>query len=499
MAALKEFITQATRLPSPPAIALKILEAVRSNEINFEELADIIMVDPVLTAQVLKIANSSIYSLPKQVTSLSQATGLLGTQTLKNIALSFVIVDSFKDIPQGGFDLDLYWKRSISTAVSAKTLAKKTGIADEDIFITALLQDIGILIFFLADAPAFTEMLDKNRITGKRFYEAEKDQFGFDHTELGSHLLKSWNMPETIYNPIRYHHTSDTFDSQHGPAQLLNISDKISSIYHSSQANKKFAEVHNSLAKDFGMEHEQIDELIDSIGEKAREVMDLFAVDPGEMKPFSQLMQEANDELRRLNFSYEQVVLELKQAKQTAEQLALNLKEANDKLRKLAFRDDLTGLYNHRYFQEILEAEIQRSIRYNHPVSLLLLDVDFFKRVNDTYGHPAGDHVLRQISLKMAKLVRHCDIVARYGGEEFAIILPEIRKSGAKVLAQRIRRGIEQLQITITSQQLEITVSVGVSSTDDIEGVKDARAALISNADQALYTAKRNGRNRVEI
>lgn len=101
MTDLQEFINQTTRLPTPPAIALKILEAVRSDEINFEELADIVMADPVLTAQVLKIANSSLYSLPKQVTSLSQATGLLGTQTLKNIALSFVIVDSFKDIPQG--------------------------------------------------------------------------------------------------------------------------------------------------------------------------------------------------------------------------------------------------------------------------------------------------------------------------------------------------------------------------------------------------------------
>lgn len=498
MTALQEFITLTTRLPTPPAIALKILQAVRSNEINFEELADIVMADPVLTAQVLKIANSSIYSLPKQVTSLTQATGLLGTQALRNIALSFVIVDGFKDIPQGGFDLDLFWKRSISTAVSAKILATKTGLANDDIFITALLQDIGILVLFLADGPAFTEMLDKKRISGKPFCEAEKDQFGFDHTQLGSHLLKSWNLPESIYEPIRHHHANETRTGEHDSSLLLNISDKISSIYHGTQANKKFSEVHSALAKNFGMEHEQIDELIDTIGEKAREMLDLFAVDPGEMKPFSQLMQETNDELQRLNFSYEQVVLELKQAKQNAEQLALSLKESNDKLRKLAFRDDLTGLYNHRYFQEIFETEIQRATRYSHPVSLLLLDIDFFKQVNDTYGHPAGDDVLRQVSQTMVKLVRHCDIVARYGGEEFAIVLPETGRSGAKVLAQRIRRGIEQLQITINGKQIGVTVSVGVSNSDT-EGVEHTRAALIDRADQAMYVAKRNGRNRVEV
>ncbi len=498
MTAMQKFITQTTRLPTPPAIALKILQAVRSDEINFEELADIVMADPVLTAQVLKIANSSIYSLPKQVTSLTLATALLGTQALKNIALSFVIVDGFKDIPQGGFDLELFWKRSISTAVSAKILAAETGLADDDIFITALLQDIGILVLFLADAPAFTEMLDKKRINGKRFCNAEKDQFGFDHTELGSHLLKSWNLPETIYEPIRHHHANGTTTVEHGPSLLLNISDKISSIYHGTQANKKISEVHNVLEKHFGMEHEQVDKLIDTIGEKAREVMDLFAVDPGDMKPFSQLIQEANDELRRLNFSYEQVVLELKQAKQNAEQLALSLKESNDRLRTLAFRDDLTGLYNHRYFQEIFETEIHRATRHSHPVSLLLLDIDFFKQVNDTYGHPAGDNVLRQVSQTMVKLVRNCDIVARYGGEEFAIVLPETGRSSAKVLAQRIRRGIEQLQIAINGQEIGVTVSVGVSSSD-IEGMKSERPVLIDRADQALYAAKKNGRNKVEI
>lgn len=498
MTDLQEFINQTTRLPTPPAIALKILEAVRSDEINFEELADIVMADPVLTAQVLKIANSSLYSLPKQVTSLSQATGLLGTQALKNIALSFLIVDNFKDIPQGGFDLDLFWKRAISAAVSAKILATKTGIAGDDIFITALLQDIGILVFFLADAPAFTEMLDKKRLNGKRFCETEKDQFGFDHTELGAHLLKSWNLPETIFEPIRHHHADSTTNTTQNLSQILNISDKISSIYHGTQANKKIAEVHSALAKEFGMDHKQVDELIDTIGEKARETMDLFAVDPGEMKPFSQLMQETNDELHRLNFSYEQVVLELKQAKQKADQLALSLKKSNDKLRKLAFRDDLTGLYNHRYFQEIFEAEICKAGRYGHPVSLLLLDIDFFKRVNDTYGHPAGDDVLRQISRTMVKLVRTCDIVARYGGEEFAIVLPETGKSGAKILSQRIRRGIEQMQTTINGEQIGVTVSVGVSSSD-MEGGENTRPVLIERADQALYAAKRNGRNRVEI
>ena len=278
----------------------------------------------------------------------------------------------------------------------------------------------------------------------------------------------------------------------------MNFADKISALYHGKESNRKFIEIRKGLKDIYQFEDEQIDSMIDTIGEKAREIMDLFSIDPGEIKPFSQIMQEANDELGRLNFSYEQIVLELKQAKQNAEQLAVDLKRANDSLRELAFRDELTGLYNHRYFQEVLEAEVQRSVRYNHPVSLLLLDIDYFKSINDTFGHLAGDFVLKEISKIMIKLVRNCDIVARYGGEEFAIILPVTSQIGAKVLAQRVRRGIEQHQVKNNNQSISITVSIGLASTDK-NSVKATRIGLIGQSDQALYRAKRNGKNRVEF
>jgi diguanylate cyclase (GGDEF)-like protein len=225
--------------------------------------------------------------------------------------------------------------------------------------------------------------------------------------------------------------------------------------------------------------------------------MEHFQIQPGDMRPFTQIMQEANEELGRLNLTYEQMVLELKQAKQSAEQLAVELKRANDSLRELAFRDELTGLYNHRFFQEVFEAELQKSKRYQHPISLLLLDIDYFKTVNDTYGHLIGDYVLKEVSQVMIRLVRHCDIVARYGGEEFAIVLPETGKVGAHVLAQRVRRGLEQHQFVYDSARFSITASIGLVSTD-MAAITIERRALIECSDQALYAAKQNGRNRVE-
>jgi diguanylate cyclase (GGDEF)-like protein len=496
--ALQNFIDERIKLPSPPAIALKVLDAVRQDGDSFNDLAGIIKADPALTARILKIANSSLYRLPKRVDSLAQATALIGTQALKNIALSFVIIEGFQDTPQGSFDLDLFWRRSVSSAVAAEVLAETTGLRDRDIFISALLQDIGVLIMFLSDATAYTEVIDNKRISGKSTPEAEKEHFGFDHTEVGCHLLKTWNLPNTICEPVRYHHSQELEEPYLNSARILNLADKISSIYHGKQCNRKSIEVHQSLSSSYGFQSEKTDGIIDAIGNKALEIMECFSIPPGKMKPFSQLMQEANEELGRLNYSYEQVVLELTQAKQNAEQLAIELKRSNDKLRELALRDGLTGLYNHRYFFEVFESLVKNSLRYKHPISLLILDIDHFKRVNDTYGHPAGDHVLKEISQIMIKLVRHCDIVARYGGEEFAVILPETSVVGAKVLAQRLRRGVEQHQIRLNNKLISITISIGVVSSD-MDGIELTTDALIKKSDHALYKAKFHGRNRVEF
>lgn len=498
MTMLQDFFNEKIKLPSPPAVALKILSAVRQDESTFNELAEIIAVDPALTARILKLTNSSYYSLPNPVGSLSQATALIGSKTLQNIALSFVIVQRFQDSPQGSFDLDFFWKRAITSAVSAEMLSKKIQSRNDDIFVSALLQDIGVLIMFLSDPPAYTEVLDNKRINDKTTRATEEEQFGFDHTEVGYHLLKTWNLSDAVCCPIRYHHNEEKPKQYQDTAQLLQLADTISAIYHGTESNRKSIEVHNGLAATYQFTAKQSADLIDAVGEKAREVMGLFDIAPGNMKPFSQIMQEANDELGRLNFSYEQIVLELKQAKQNAEQLAMNLKDANENLKKLAFRDGLTGLYNHRYFQEVFEREIQKATRFNHPVSLLFLDIDHFKTVNDTYGHPTGDEVLKNVSQLLVKLVRKCDIVARYGGEEFAVILPETGTASAKVLAQRVRRGVEQLLIQYNDLTISVTVSVGLASSG-MKETSESRSTLISQSDQALYRAKTNGRNRVEI
>ncbi len=499
MTTVKELFDEKVRLPSPPAIALKILEAVRGEENSFDDIAQVIMSDPSLTIRVLKIANSSLYGLTKTVTSLSQATGLIGTDSIKNIALSFVIVQEFQNPLQGSFDLQYFWRRSVTTAVAADVIGGAVNHKDQDLFVSGLLQDIGVLLLFLSLPEDYTAVLDNKRISGNRLSSAEMDQFGCDHTEIALYLSNAWNLPDSIKIPIRYSHTPENAEEQYREsAKVLDIADKVSAIYHGLRSNRKITDVLATLDNEWGLSNEQANDLIDIIGERSNEILALFAIDPGEIKPFSIIMQEANEALGELNFSYEQVVLELKQAKQNSEQLALELQQANQNLKKLAYRDGLTGLYNKRYFQKVFVTELERSIRYKLPFSLLLLDIDFFKKVNDTYGHPAGDKVLEKVSSVMLRLIRNCDIASRYGGEEFTILLPETGVKGAKVLAQRLRRGIEQEKTSTKGGDISVTVSIGVAGTELAE--KDFTVeTFIEQSDQALYKAKQAGRNRVEV
>ena len=177
---------------------------------------------------------------------------------------------------------------------------------------------------------------------------------------------------------------------------------------------------------------------------------------------------------------------------------AEELERLNRQLMGLVTRDDLTGMYNRRHFDESLRLELLRSERHTHIFSLIYFDIDRFKIYNDTHGHPAGDDLLRKISELTSELMRATTVSARYGGEEFIILLPETDKAGARVCAERLRQNVEEYPFAGRESQPggKVTLSIGVSSYPE-DGTDCA--ALISCADQALYRAKESGRNRVFV
>jgi diguanylate cyclase (GGDEF)-like protein len=178
------------------------------------------------------------------------------------------------------------------------------------------------------------------------------------------------------------------------------------------------------------------------------------------------------------------------------------LRQNEERYRQLAITDPLTGIFNRRHFYQLAESELQRACRYGHPLAVIMLDIDYFKRINDTYGHATGDQVLQALANLVRGTLRAIDIFARYGGEEFIVLLPETDLMAVRTIAERLCRKIGETPLPIEPNYINITISLGASvfnpSAQLVPSPKTGTLdQLIDLADKALYEAKKTGRNRV--
>ncbi len=194
-------------------------------------------------------------------------------------------------------------------------------------------------------------------------------------------------------------------------------------------------------------------------------------------------------------FQYPELMARIRAAKRIVD-LQKELLETNRRLELLSITDGLTKLFNHRHLQDELARAFEESQRYQRPLSFVIVDLDFFKKVNDTYGHAIGDEVLKAISSIFQKSIRTTDMAARYGGEEFALMLPETMLEDALTFAEQIRASIEASPVETNAGAISATVSIGVATVPNsrIQSAKE----LIVAADKALYKAKKSGRNQVQ-
>ena len=496
MTSVEKLLKDDVRLPTPPAIAVRILDVVKKDTFTFRQLGEIIQADPALTSRILRLANSACYGLRQTVSNFETALAVLGGNALKNIALSFIIAQVFQGKRGDRFDFSRLWRRSVTSAVAGQLLSAEIGFKSDDLFITTLLQDIGIGAMFLCRRNDYLAVLDEKIVSGRPLITVEREIFDFDHQEVGSEMLKMWGLPENVYIPIRYHHDAESAPLELRPlCRIIHASDRLSSVYYGSGSVRNVRRSKELLAYGFDLSEGRSLDLIDAVAQKSDEVLSQFNIESRKTQSYSQLLQKANEELSRLNLSCETLVVEFKESKARAERLATELKAANAKLRNAAFRDELSGLYNHRFFHESLSGEIESAERYRHPVSVIMMDVDNFKTINDTHGHQVGDAVLRGVGQYLLRSSRSSDIPARYGGDEFVILLRDTTVEGAKIRAKAICSELAATPIQADGVSVDITVSVGVAGYH--QRVPVSKSELINLADKAMYQSKRDGRNRV--
>jgi diguanylate cyclase (GGDEF)-like protein len=226
------------------------------------------------------------------------------------------------------------------------------------------------------------------------------------------------------------------------------------------------------------------DLLLDDIGKKTKEVASLFEINIGSAVEFEAILKKANEALVEITLQ--------------SQLQATTLQQQNQELKVAATTDGLTGLANRKKFDEFLVEQFTLAQKAGKPISLLMLDIDKFKSINDSFGHPAGDAVIRQIGKLLKTATRKQDLSARYGGEEMALILPGTPRAVASAIAETIRKAIGAKPIQHDSKSIPVTASIGVACFEPGSPITQA-AHLIKAADLALYNAKHSGRNCVKV
>jgi diguanylate cyclase (GGDEF)-like protein len=486
---LQTIMQKFDRLPSMPGVAMKLMEAIQRPDPDLREIARLISSDAALAAKVLKIVNSPFYGFVNKITTIDQAIRLLGLNTVKNFTLSLILKTSFLKKGPGSLDLAGFWKESLVGAIAAKLLAKQAKIQNaEDAFFLGLLENIGslTLAYLLPDQYSMVQSEIQTKKVSTQ--EAENQVFGFNHMDVGALLTQSWGLPETFHVPIQHHHWVDRLpESCSSDIRARTAILHLSSLYIELINGGHMTEVLGYITHFINVHGFQgvLDaaEIGKELIKQAKDLSLIFDVqfrDEGELES---LLERAKQEL--LNLSMQMV----------SDMIGKN--SELESLRQQANKDGMTQLHNYKAFCETLNQEISRAARYKNQLSLVLADIDFFKKINDGFGHPAGDQVLRAVSQSLKTGLRDSDFIARYGGEEFAIILPETKLEDALHVAERLRQNVKALEIAYGSHLLRVTLSFGVASFQQLP--KGSFDHFVKLADDALYRSKKQGRDRCSI
>ena len=483
-ASLFSRLKAARRLPSPPGAALRVLELCRCDDVGITEIADTIMCDPALTGRLLKFANSPMSGAGREVRSIRDALLLLGLRSVKLIALGFSL-----SVPEGqlscqGFELKKFWAESFVTGVIARRVARDFLDVDRDeAFATGLLAGVGRLAFAHGIPEEYGQVLEAARREGVRVAEAERGLLGLDHAEFGAQLLADWDLPEPLVQAVA---------SQDAPPRNVGVSLPTANIVYvavrlaplfvgEGQPPPRVRDaarevIENIMELDTAAWKTVADEILSDY----LQVADVFDVQLDTQASVVDLYAEARQEAARVG-----MVAQLERAE------AL---KTDDELLRRATTDPLTGVANRAKFDERLDEALQGVRRGHGDFVMLMFDLDHFKRLNDTYGHPVGDLVLKRVATAVQNTLRSVDLLARYGPEEFVVLTSDADRKGACIIAARLRKCVEDLRIDAHRESARITISLGLAVTTDYGEVPTVEL-ILAEADKQLYLSKQAGRN----
>jgi diguanylate cyclase (GGDEF)-like protein len=483
-------------------VASQLISLTSREDATLGDLGELVSRDLSLSAKILKVSNSAFYSFPQQIGSIQQAVNILGMNAVRSLVLSFSFLRIRGGKTQSRFDFEKFWVKSLASAVGTRLILEQMeGVDAEEGFVSGLLQNLGELILAKTFAGEYDRVLQAVTEEERENTKAEEAVFGADHTFIGASVARSWGFPESLIAPIQHHHAPEQYAGTNtvvrATVRAVYLADLLANILLSDKPESYHKRFQKEAGKLLGLSGVAIDSILDHLHTRVKEAGKYFDLKIQNARSVQEILQEANIKLSLINLNYDQMNKQLIQAKINLENLTRELEQKNRILDNLANMDGLTNVFNHRYFQNALDQEISRAIRHGTSMSILFIDIDYFKKFNDTYGHQVGDFVLAEFAKTIAGNIRKYDVVARYGGEEFVVLLPETGNEEALAVAEKLRDVIEKTVFRDQRDEYHVTASIGQASARP--GVEDnfSRDELIKQADKALYQAKEKGRNRV--
>ena len=461
-------------LPSVPAVVVQVLDLANDmSAIDAGDLARVVARDPAMVTRILKVANSVRSGVRHEVAVLEQAISLLGLTEAMSLALSFSLVGTLKSKRGMNFDHQQYWLRSILSATAATEIGSMLKTAQRgELFLAGLVNDIGMLVLNEA-LPEYGRLVASSMNDHFRLVEIEHRELQTDHAAVGAWLLNRWGLPKHLVYAVRDSH-KDKNESMLANSVILGS--RIAEIWintESLEALENAASVADAL---FLLESEQMNYLLTQIAGAFPEIVADLGVTISSEFEVEKLLEQSRSALAEIN------VKMIHEARRLAAQ---------------AQRDSLTMLYNRTYLEQNFDNQFMISANTGQPLTVIFIDVDCFKQINDTYGHTGGDIVLIEIARAILTAIRKYDIAVRYGGDEFVALLANAPQEVALDISERIRAMVASQMYTIDENtKINATVSVGYATLMPGSSIKTS-AELLEAADKKLYAAKSAGRNRV--
>lgn len=490
---LVDALARCRSLPTAPGVAMKVVTLAQDPDVGLAEVADLVTKDPALAARVLRAANSPLYARNREITNVRQALMVLGLHATLSLALGFTLVSGLRGNQGDNIDYPAFWRRAVLAAMIARALGEHLRLAEgEDLFLMGLLQDIGILALDRA-LPDYGELCAQAE-DHDHLAELERRRYGADHAMAGGWLLRKWGLPEFLCRAVEASHDPDLAaganESQRAAIQCVAAASRIAEIFLSPQDREQKIRTAAQIAREwFGVEAEAFAGLLDGVCAEWPETKRLYELDEGADFDAEALMDEAREVLLVRNLHAIQQANEYRDRAET-------LEERNRALEQESRTDALTGVFNRAYFDEKIAEEFKAADEHGWPLSLAFLDLDHFKKINDTFGHQVGDDVLRSVGRLLRATLRNTDIPCRYGGEEFVAIFPGYDTRQAMIACERVREAVAgKAHAEAGGTPVRCTLSIGLATHN--AGTRfDSPEGLIRSADRAVYAAKIAGRNR---